>query len=36
MIKHTGKGERGSLKTLHMKNENNIIIKIITNRNEIE
>ena len=36
VTKHIGKGERGSLKTLHAKNENNVIIKIIINRNKIE
>ena len=36
ITKHVGKGEYSSLKTSYMKNKNDIIIKTITNRYEIE
>ena len=36
MMKYVEKEECGSLKTLHVKNKNNTIIKTITNINKIE
>ena len=36
MTKYIGKGEKGSLRTLHIKDEDNNTIKILNNRYDIE